>query len=98
MRSARIVPRMTPHAWAESLAEEVRAVMARKRRRGTELGSVLGLSQSAASRRMSGETPLSVDELLAIAEWLDVPFTDLIPAKAKQVNGSPWSLDLASVA
>lgn len=65
--------------WSEATAENVRAVMARKRRRGTELARVLGLSQTAASRRMSGLTPFDVNELCETAAWLGVPITDLLP-------------------
>jgi transcriptional regulator with XRE-family HTH domain len=51
-----------------AVAEEVRAAMARKRLTQTQLGRLLGLGQSAVSRRLSGEVPFDVVELHRIAE------------------------------
>lgn len=40
---------------------------------------LLGISPAAVTRRVSGETPLDVNELCAIAQWLDIPVTALLP-------------------
>lgn len=77
---------MTTSPWVSATAENVRAVMARKRKRGTELARVLHLSQTAASRRMNGQTPIHVDELISVAEWLNVPVTDLLPETASRLH------------
>lgn len=62
------------------VADELRAHMARKKKTGVELAAVLQISQQAASRRMTGEVTLDLDELVKVADWLDVDFLDLLPA------------------
>ena len=60
------------------VAANVRAEMARQRKRQADLGEVLGLTQGAVSKRMSGAVALDVDELARIAEFLGVPVDALI--------------------
>lgn len=55
------------------VAGEIRAEMARQRKTGVDLAHALHCSQQSASRRLTGQTPLTLDELAAIAEWLSVP-------------------------
>ncbi|MGW0043443.1 helix-turn-helix domain-containing protein [Rhodococcus sp. NPDC003348] len=62
------------------IGEEVRALMARRRISQSALASRLGISQSSMSRRLSGESPFTVDELLRLAEIFEVPVTDLLAA------------------
>jgi len=59
-------------------AGEVRAEMARQRKSGIELASLLNLSQQSVSRRLNAETDFSLDELAAVADWLGVPVLSLI--------------------
>ena len=54
------------------VAGALRAEMARKRLTSKDLAVALNCSQSSASRRMAGATPLDLDELTRIAEWLGV--------------------------
>lgn len=54
--------------------------MARQRRTSKELAEVLHCSQSSASRRMTGETVLDLDEIDAIVKWLGVDLEDLVAA------------------
>ena len=82
---------MTTTERAAVIASNVRAEMARKRKRGTELAALLGISQAAASRRLTGETSLDVGEVCAIAEWMDVPITDLMAGVIKTAFMSPFS-------
>lgn len=56
--------------------------MARQRKRQADLGEVLGLTQGAVSKRMSGTVALDVDELGKIADFLGVPATTLIGVAA----------------
>lgn len=65
-----------------SVAAEVRAEMARQNVPQRELGDVIGLSQGAAWRRLQGRVPFDVAELAAVAEWLKVPITQLLPEPA----------------
>lgn len=63
-------------------AAEVRAEMARQRKSGLELASLLDLSQASASRRVLGQIAFSLDELSVIAEWLAVPVENFIRSAA----------------
>jgi transcriptional regulator with XRE-family HTH domain len=69
-------------------ASNLRGEMARQRRRQTDLAAVLHISQAAVSRRLSGETPLNVDELVAVAEWLDVTVGFLISERSVEQDFS----------
>lgn len=67
---------------AHGPSDNIRAEMARRRLSQTELAGVLGISQTAVSRRLSGDTRFSVDELLKVAGWLGVPAASLLPEVA----------------
>lgn len=67
---------------SREVAGEVRALLARRQISGKQLATHLGLSQFAVSRRLRGETPFSVDELAATAEWLGVPVASLLTEAA----------------
>lgn len=47
--------------------------MARQQKTGSELAQVLNCSQSSASRRMTGEISLDLDEIAVISDWLNIP-------------------------
>lgn len=55
-----------------SVAAEVRAEMGRQRVSQRRIAEVIGLSQQAVSRRLSGEVPFDVAELGRIAAELGV--------------------------
>lgn len=63
----------------QTIASNLRAEIARQKRRKGDLAPVLNLSPAAVTRRLSGETPLDVNELCAVAAWLNVPITTLLP-------------------
>lgn len=65
----------TPRA---EVAANVRAAAARLRRRQSDLATVIGLSQQAMSRRLSGEVAFDVDELHALATYLEIPAAQLL--------------------
>ena len=66
-----------------AVAGELRAEMARQRKTGVDLAHVLNCSQQSASRRMTGATPLTLDDIAAISDWLGIPPSSLIsPVKA----------------
>lgn len=62
----------------QAVAEEVRAAMARRRITQAALGRILGLGQSAISRRLSGDVPFDVVEINRIAEATGVDASLLI--------------------
>jgi transcriptional regulator with XRE-family HTH domain len=59
----------------ESIAAEVRAEVARARRRSADVARVLDCSQSAASRKMNGQVPFTVADLARIADLLGIDVT-----------------------
>lgn len=59
----------------ESIAAEVRAELARARRRSKDVAQVLGCSPSAASRKMNGKPAFTVADLNRIAEMLGIDAT-----------------------
>lgn len=66
-----------PTPTAARAARQLRALMTNHdpRRTSRDLGDLLGISQQSASRRMTGETPLNVEELFQVAAWFDTPLT-----------------------
>lgn len=73
---------MDPITARHEVAANVRALMGRgidgKRVTQTQLGAVLKLSQGPVSERLSGKTPFSFDELLAVADHFNVSIASLI--------------------
>ena len=63
----------------ERTAAAVRAELARRRISGRELARRLGWSAPTMWRRLRGDVPLTIDELEAIAEFLEVPVSVLRP-------------------
>jgi transcriptional regulator with XRE-family HTH domain len=61
------------------VADEVRALAARRRTTQVGLADVIGLSQAAVSRRLRGEIPFTVDELAKVATHFEVPLGSLLP-------------------
>jgi transcriptional regulator with XRE-family HTH domain len=71
---------MTINATAAHVADAVRDAMSQRRVSQTVLGRSLGMSQTAVSRRLMGEVPFDVVELVAIAGLLHVPLSSLLPS------------------
>lgn len=67
---------------ARRVGDEIRAHLARRRMSQSQLGSLLGLSQTAVSRRLLGEVPFDIDELTAVADALGIDVRDLIAQDA----------------
>ena len=79
-----------PHPLRVTIAEEIRALMARRRLSAVRLGVAIGRSQSYMSRRLTGEVPFDLDDLDAICATLDVPISALIGSpepKSRQATG-----------
>lgn len=58
----------------------IKAEMARRGVKQAALAAALGLSQPQVSARLRGVVPFNVNELLAVAAFLDVPVATLLPA------------------
>lgn len=63
---------------AANLAANVRAEVARRRLRQSDIAAQLGLNQRAMSRRMLGEVEFSATELNRLAELLGMPVARLL--------------------
>lgn len=60
------------------VAEEVRALMGRRRMSQAQLGSVLSMSQVSVSERLRGKTPFTLDDLERLASYFDVSLSSLM--------------------
>jgi transcriptional regulator with XRE-family HTH domain len=67
-------------AYREAVAGEVRSLMGRHRVSQTRLAAALGMSQSALSRRLNGELPFDLDDVLKMADHFHVPLSAFVPA------------------
>lgn len=62
-------------------ADSVRAELARRRISGRKLATDLGWKQATVARRLNGTYPFTIDELAAIAGYLGVPISALLPER-----------------
>lgn len=63
---------MTPTEYADAVAAEVRAELGRQRRTMADLGKAIHRSAPSVARRLNGEIPFDVIELIQAATWLGV--------------------------
>lgn len=63
---------------AEVVGSAVRAELARAGKSQNDLAAVLGVTQTAVSKRLRGVTPFDVNELAAVAAALDVDMSVLL--------------------
>lgn len=75
----------SPTTYQEMVAAQVRAEVARAQVSGRRIALALGVEPSYISRRMTGHTPFTVDELVAISGVLEIPVTALLPEPEFQV-------------
>jgi len=64
---------------AERVGATVRAELRRRKVTQAQLAKVLGLSQMAVSRRLTGSVAFDVNELAATAGYLGVDLASLLP-------------------
>ena len=70
--------------YAQAVAENVRAEMARRRVSQKDLADALGLTQPPISRRFHGLVPFDVAELEIVARVLGVTIADLTTVRERQ--------------
>ncbi len=80
---------MTGRQLREQVAEEVRAWMARRRISGVKLAERIGKAQPYVSRRLNGDVSFDLDDLVRIAEVLEVSIGQLLPEEALQRRPRP---------
>ena len=66
-----------PH---EAVAAEVRAALARNKIRQAAVAEALSLSRASVSRRLKGERPFTVPELLVVADLAGVSPSEFFTA------------------
>ncbi len=76
--------RTEPH---ERLAKEIHAELIRQDLTPADLTETLGLSKATMTRRLNGEVPFTVVEVMEISSWLDVPFQELLTRSDAQRRG-----------
>lgn len=64
---------------ANVTAGAVRAEMARNRVSIRDLAEATGIAKTTLARRINGQYPFGIDQLVAIAQHLEVPLTVLLP-------------------
>lgn len=69
-----------------AVAAEVRAELARQQVHQSTVARALGLSEMAVSRRTTGKTSFSVEELATVAAVLGVDVRDLLPVGSAVVR------------
>jgi transcriptional regulator with XRE-family HTH domain len=72
------------HLLREQVAEEVRALLARKLMTGADLATAIGRSPMYVSRRVRGEVAFDIDDMQRIAEALGVPLLQLLPEAVRR--------------
>lgn len=75
-----VTPTGQPDTLTARAAEEIRAILGRRRISGAELARRLGVSQMWVSDRLRGVTAIDLIDLERIAKIVDVPARDLIPS------------------
>jgi DNA-binding Xre family transcriptional regulator len=65
---------------SDQAAEEIRAMLARRRMSGRKLAEQLRVSHTWVSQRLTGQQEIGLNELARIADALGIPFFDLLPA------------------
>jgi transcriptional regulator with XRE-family HTH domain len=82
----------TPSAYIEhhaTVADNVRAEVARRRASQSEIAEALGLHQAGVSRRLSGRTEWTGSELATLAEVLQVPVSAFFPQSTFVPEATP---------
>lgn len=68
------------------IAEEVRALLGRRRMSASTLARQMGVTQRYVSRRLTGDAPFDANDLQRIAGTLGVPVRALLPDSVDDVQ------------
>lgn len=71
-----------------TVAAEIRAEIARQRKRLGDVATALGMSRPTLYRRLSGQVPFDVEQLYRLADLLDVPASHFLPAAPASTDRS----------
>lgn len=67
------------------VAADLRAELARQRRTAADLAQVLNVTPHTVGRRLNGDVPFSMYELVLATRWLGIDLTDLISRATQKV-------------
>lgn len=62
----------------ERVAAQIRAYMAARKKRSTELAKLLHITTDTANRRLTGAGPFDFNDVEKIARWLNVPVAHIV--------------------
>lgn len=80
-------------AYHSQVRSAIRHALVDKEWSQNRLSHELGVSGPWLTRRMTGETSWSLDDLLAVAAALDVPFGDLLPRRDSNTEPAGLLID-----
>lgn len=69
---------------SERVAGEIRAELARQKRTANDMATELGIAPHTAGRRLNGERPFNVIELVAVCRWLGIDMVAVVGAGARE--------------
>lgn len=95
--SIAVTPGVSP-LLTELVAEEIRALMARRRVKQSQLARALGVSEQWVSLRLRGVQPIDLNDLQRIAAFLSVEPITLFPATTDHVPSAFDSVDAGPLA
>jgi transcriptional regulator with XRE-family HTH domain len=62
----------------ERVAAQIRAFMAARKKRSSELAELLHITADTANRRVQGAGPFDFNDVEKIAAWLNVPVSHIV--------------------
>ena len=76
---------VAPTPLSLDVAEEIRAVMGRRKMTGAQMAKAIGVSPAWVSYRINGQVAPTVDDLHAIAAVLGVSVMTLLPTSVREI-------------
>jgi hypothetical protein len=70
---------MTRSTHTDIVNARIRGVLAEKKVAATAASAAIGLAETGVSKRLRGQVRWTIDELLELAKFLDVPLSQLVP-------------------
>jgi transcriptional regulator with XRE-family HTH domain len=83
-----VSPQTNHKPFNELVADKIRGRMAEQHKRQVDLAEVLGMTQQAVSKKLRGRSVWDVNELHAVADWLDTPISELLNAAVSTFRSS----------
>ncbi len=73
----------------QAIGAKVNELLFRNRRTRKQLGAYLGITGTAISNKVYGNSKWSMDDLFATADFFGIDITDLLPRKASTQQETP---------